>query len=183
MDFNKFENNVSVYTGKVKDKFLVINGATVALNTKVTDNEVDISTLRSDLNDVDEKVFILGMADENINSSISEIKADVSTLRAYVYEQFDTESTGITNNLNQVNSSISGIKSDISTLNSSISSLQNADTSINTWISNQNNLVGNPDDPSTANTLYGMLKALKEQVDENEEVVAAALVDLNSRIP
>lgn len=180
MDFNKFENNVSVYTGKVKDKFLVINGATVALNTKVTDNEVDISTLRSDLNDVsgrlDEKVFILGRADENINSSISDIRADVSTLRAYVYEQFDTESTGITNNLNEVNSSISGIKSDISTL-------QNADTSINTWILNQNNLVGTPDDPSTANTLYGMLKALKAQVDENEEVVAAALVDLNSRIP
>ena len=219
MNFKTFENNVQNYTGAVKNKFLVINGVSVALNDKIIDNQNDISILRSDLIDVSNR---LSENYVNLQNSDNEIIADISTLRNYVDEKFLSEAGNNDAEFNKINSSISSLDSSISdlrdeissldsslrqeiadnelvlltaldsktdtissrvsSLDSSIQTLINADSEKDSSISEIKQVIGNKDDSSTLQTIYGLINKLQAMIEDNEQVMAQALVDLDERI-
>lgn len=153
------------------------------VNGKIEDviynHNEDVSALNSSVND--KFTEIIGNNDEDIsaiNSSISGIKTDVSVINGKVTD---------------INSSINSLKSDVSALDSSINTWVSAhttnynalvtkDSQQDSSISNLKSLVGTTADSSTVQSLFGMIKALREQFDENELVMAQALVDLDARL-
>ena len=69
-----------------------------------------------------------------------------------------------------------------SALDTSVKALITSDTNINSSISAIKTSLGNSSDASTANSIYGLIAALRADFESYELITAAALTDISARL-
>ena len=186
--FQKYVNDNSAYFANVdssiasmKTKANALDASVVSLmsadsliNSSISGIKNDISTLLSWKTTHATEYQNLVNADSLINSSISSMKAKESALDASVVSLINADIA--------INSSINSMRAKESALDTSVKALITSDTNINSSISAIKTSLGNSSDASTANSIYGLIAALRADFESYELITAAALTDISARL-
>ena len=174
----------------------------------IDDLSTSVSALETAMSQEDERIDGIDVSISGLETSLSALEttvstldskhsADVSTLRNEIVMQTGVQFAALIKTIDasfvehkgyidSLNTSVSGLETTVSAIDSSLSALETKhdeelairDTSIAELVA----LLGTSTDTSAEPTIYGLFAKLNHIIEENEEVVANALVDMDQRI-
>ena len=208
---NSSVSNLESHISKTDTSVSTLNSSVDVLETHVSEIDTSIGTLNSSISNLethisntDASVSTLDSSVDALETHVSEIDTSIGTLNSSV-STFETHISNIDSSISTLNSSVNVLEiylektdSSIVILNSSVSDLEthisNIDTSVSTLDSSLNELntslgqlyvdfdaFGN-DVTYSINTLNSSYNNLVDEIIANEEVVAAAITDLDKKI-